>query len=546
MKIKKIIIYLLIILISILGSIIILNYSKEKDDINLILLGNSYIEIDIGENYIDPGCMAFNKNGDNISNNIIKEGSINNLELGKYKIIYRINYNNKIKSIERTINVVNNPLIIDIKKDIEEDTGNDLNIIIDIKGYNYKHIILPDGNIDTNRNINYIVNSNGDYDFTIVPIIGDNIIKSININNIDKSLPNGICNVTINKDNTLININNISEYINKVEYYNNDILINENIINNTIINDYIYNNKTSHNVKVKLYDKVNNISVLNCNIDDKSYEEPIKGSSSNLVFSEERDSLKIYINKYNDYYISRIWAINPYLQLNKFDSPEYGTNLYKPGILLEKAISSNNLNNNLIVGFNASGFYLKDTYDSSSVNAYSKYNKTSVGTLVITNGKVIRNAYQYAVKTWFTMGINKDNKLIIFKDEKNSNIDEKNKWSQSVINSGIRNTYTFASPLVENGISSTTTTSMPSISSKVNRQAICQVNNNNFLLITGANLNRTDLINIMLQNKCITGLNLDGGGSIALLYKSSNSNNVNTITGNGRSLTEVGYFTEIE
>ena len=47
----------------------------------------------------------------------------------------------------------------------------------------------------------------------------------------------------------------------------------------------------------------------------------------------------------------------------------------------------------------------------------------------------------------------------------------------------------------------------------------------------------------MLNLKCQTGTNLDGGGSIALLYKDKNSS-IQTIIGNGRSLTEVGYFSE--
>lgn len=85
---------------------------------------------------------------------------------------------------------------------------------------------------------------------------------------------------------------------------------------------------------------------------------------------------------------------------------------------------------------------------------------------------------------------------------------------------------------------------MPSATSKLNRQAICQVNANNFILITGSNLNRDDLINIMLDLKCQTGTNLDGGGSIALLFKDKNSNEIETVIGNQRALTEVGYFIE--
>ena len=48
----------------------------------------------------------------------------------------------------------------------------------------------------------------------------------------------------------------------------------------------------------------------------------------------------------------------------------------------------------------------------------------------------------------------------------------------------------------------------------------------------------------MLDLKCYTGSNLDGGGSIALLFKSKSSNSIDTIIGNQRDLTEVGYFSQ--
>ncbi len=95
-----------------------------------------------------------------------------------------------------------------------------------------------------------------------------------------------------------------------------------------------------------------------------------------------------------------------------------------------------------------------------------------------------------------------------------------------------------------NGVASDLSKSMPAPESKLNRQAMCQIDTNNFLLITGSNLSRGDLINIMLENHCQTGTNFDGGGSIALLYKSANTTGIEAIVGNGRALSEVGYFTE--
>ena len=266
-------------------------------------------------------------------------------------------------------------------------------------------------------------------------------------------------------------------------------------------------------------------------------------TGGSLVKEEKTDTLSVSIYKSNSYYVTKIWVKDAYKQLNKYDSPNYGSTLTRPGVLMAYAAQQNGLKNKLMVGFNASGFYLRDTYDSQSVNTYSGYDKTSVGSLVITDGKVVRNAYKYAVKTWYITGVDQSNRMRIFEDAKNSDVNSKKQWSESIIGT-VRNTFTFASPLVINGAASDITTSMPSPTSALNRQAFCQINENNFALITGSNLTRDNLINIMLSLECQTGTNFDGGGSIALLFKSKNSDSIETIIGNNRALTEVGYFSE--
>ena len=267
------------------------------------------------------------------------------------------------------------------------------------------------------------------------------------------------------------------------------------------------------------------------------------GLSGEIVKQEETETLKVVIRKSGSYYTTQIWVKDPYNQLMKYDSPQYCRALYLPGYLMEKGISESGSTDKLAVGFNASGFYLKNTYDAASVNYYPAYDKTSVGTLVITNGKVVRNAYDKAYKTWYIAGVDKNGTLQIYTDSKSSDANAKKQWADGVI-SEIKNTFTFASPLVVNGQASNETTSMPSPTGAPKRQAICQIDGNNFLLITGSNLTRQNLIDIMLSANCQTGTNFDGGGSIALLFKSKNSTKIDTVVGNGRALTEVGYFVE--
>ena len=69
-------------------------------------------------------------------------------------------------------------------------------------------------------------------------------------------------------------------------------------------------------------------------------------------------------------------------------------------------------------------------------------------------------------------------------------------------------------------------------------------NDNNFVLFTTKSSTRNIAISKFLDLGCINAVNLDGGGSVALLFKAKDSNTINVVTGNGRSLPEVGYFVE--
>lgn len=298
----------------------------------------------------------------------------------------------------------------------------------------------------------------------------------------------------------------------------------------------------------------------NNNDDDEKIEDPILPSSSaNIVVDVKTSSLIFSIEKVKEsnleYYITRIWMADPYNQINKTDSPEYGKVLYKPKELLKYTIENKNLTNKTIIAFNASGFY-SNSFEAEALKVYADYYNTSVGTIVITDGEVVRNVWNKPYRTRTIAGITKDGTLTLFTDKDFANrnnptadeLEEKEKWAKAVIDSGIKNTFTFASPLVVDSKASNDTTSMPQINTKRPRQAICQINKNNYALITSFNDNygqtRDDLINIMLNLNCQTGTNLDGSGSTVLLYKEADSNEIITVGGGSRGLPEIGYFTE--
>lgn len=515
----------------------------------LELKGDKEITINKNSSYQEPGYIAYDKLGNDISKQVVITGSVNPNVVGTYKITYKITSDNQTLEKTRTVKVVDNQVIDDsLNLILSYDTkltNKEISVSIKVEGSTFDYLVYPNKVVTTNSTSTYIIKENGTYTFLAYNKSGRKFKKEITITSIDLVKPTGSCTATINNSSTNIVVSNLNKQIDTFTYYDNT-----KVITTTTTKSYNYNLKTSNNVFVNLKDLAGNTNLISCKIIDNSFYSaitPINGE--NVILERSTSTLKVYVSKYSNYYLTRVWVRNPYSQLNKFDSFEYGTNLYRPSVLLKGASDTYNLKNQFLLGFNASGFYLKDKYDAESVNKYSKYNKTSVGTLVITNGKVIRNYYDKSFKTWYIMGIDKNNQMRLFTDSKattSSEINEKKVFSNTVINSGIRNTFTFAAPLILNGVRTNIRTSMPDPNNNTLKgiQTICQVNDNNFVLITSTSMKRNDAIEKMLSLNCKTATNLDGGGSVALLYKDIGSNEVKVILGNNRSLTEVAYFSE--
>lgn len=536
---------LLIIAIAIVIIVIIyMLVTKEKED-EFTLVGND-LTIKYKEEYIEPGYKYIDKDNNDLTNKVQVVNNINNKVPGTYKVIYR--YNNKI--LTRVVTVLkpdSYDIVINYIVSKTDLTNEDILVNYNIVGSTLYKIELPNGNITGNQEGSFTINKNGTYVIKAYNEMNQLFQKEIIVNNIDKEIPTGTCKATItSKDSKMVVDAKDKSGILKYEYYDDNKLL----ISNSS-SEYTTSNVLSKNLLVKVFDKAGNSSDIKCNVIDNRYHDPIKPNpDENIVFQEETETLKTYITKKGSYYLTRIWVKDAYSQFNKAASPSYGDKLYTPKKLIEYAISDKNLNNKLIVGFNASGFYLKATYDNDSVNAYPAYDKTAVGTIVINNGVVFRNAYDHAVKQWYITGITKENKMVIFEDNvatSASEIANKQVWAKEVINSGIRNTFNFAGPVIQNGQKLTSFShSMPNYTNDITKglQMICQINENNFVLFTSHSETRNNAINKFLELGCKTATNFDGGGSVALLYKSKNSTEITGVIGGGRELPETGYFTE--
>lgn len=517
--------------------------TEEKDTFTLI---GGDITLAYKESYVEPGYTYIDKNKNDLTSQVVVTNNINNEKPGNYQVYYEYGGLFLIRNV-----VVLEPSSYDITIDYELDnmemTKDDVTVTYKVSGDTFTQLELPNGKMSNELKGSFVVDSNGTYKIIAYNIQNIPFEQEIVVDNIDKEAPVGTCKAVLNLKNTNIVVD--AKDNNKIVQY--EYLDNNNSISKMEANEYTTGEKTTEKISVKVYDEVGNNTTVTCSITDKRYYDPIKPpAKENVIFREETDTLKAYISKVSNYYLTRIWVRDAYSQLNKAVSPQYGVQMHYPQTLLETAVRTNKLQNKLVIGFNASGFYLKGIFDAYSVSKYPAYNLTSVGTIVINNGKVVRNAYDKAVKQWYITGINKKNKMVVYEDNVASGSDaiaKKKTWSQTVINSGIRNTFTFAGPVILNGKKLTSfSSSMPNPSNNAYKglQLICQINENNYVLFTAVSERRNVAIEKFLSLGCQTAVNLDGGGSVALYYKSKNSKELTTVIRGSRAIPETGYFTE--
>lgn len=104
-NLKKIIIFGIILLIIILLIIWFIKFLNNR--VTFKLLGDSYITLNTGEEYIEPGYIATNNKGVDISNQVITSGTVDTSIPKLYEIIYRLNN----KKLSRKVKVIDNPVI---------------------------------------------------------------------------------------------------------------------------------------------------------------------------------------------------------------------------------------------------------------------------------------------------------------------------------------------------------------------------------------------------------------------------------------------------
>ena len=530
---------------------------KEIGKSYIYLLGDLTMYIELNSQYIEPGYEVV----DTVDGGLLKDkvnisSTVDTSKAGIYRVIYSVvNSSGVTTSNQRIVVVMNSD--VSLYLDNENYTNSDENINIYVKDVYFDYMILPNGNKVTENKYAYTISENGDYKFRVYSRKGADKEYTISIANINKTKPTGSCSGSYKNGVSTIKM-----------VASDDIGILKYVINgSTYTTDTININGEYNNITVTIYDKANNNINVSCNLSNNNPiipsstpkpqtptptvepipTPPVTPPSNNSTTKEtiiSTNTLKVWMEKHSTFYVTYVWAANPYRQLKTAVPNNFGNELSRPTAILEGAISKHGFGNKSMVAVNGSGFVLKGTYDSQYAYANSSWNKTSVSPIVIVEGNVLRDISNGKIpsSTHITYGLKKNGYLGYYTYSAGTNVQSNIDTSKRIINDGVLNTFAFNPVLVYNGTVVSSGTS-PNI-----RQGFCQIDKNNFVFITNncarnSGFSFKSLGEYMVSIGCQTGFNLDGGGSTTLIYKNGNSG-LNVVYGNGRSIADVLYFHE--
>lgn len=245
--------------------VIIINNQEIKNLFPTISLnGEDLIYLVAGNNYQEEGVSAYDTYDGNISSNVKIDGTVNNTIKGEYIIGYTVtNSRGYSNTVTRKINVIDNEtdLIIDYK--LTPSTLTNENVLINLIVSNeYNKIIYPNGT--EGNSLSYEVEENGIYKFIIYDKYDRAIEKEIEIDNIDREVPQGSCTATRYYNKTEIKVDmTTNKEISSYEYY-----LNNNLVQSTQSNYYISTVAKPSIVQVKVKDSINNQNELTCSFKD--------------------------------------------------------------------------------------------------------------------------------------------------------------------------------------------------------------------------------------------------------------------------------------
>ncbi len=497
----------------------------EDLDVTFTLNGNLVQDVKKDSLYNEYGYKAIGNNKKDYSKYVTIEGIVNTHKVGSYQIIYNLDVGSVHKKLSRTINVIGEKYALTLSSNHLTNQNVVISIENNLKEFSY---FLNPLNVEVKEEkSDFIATQNGIYTFYMYDRLGNRDQIDVTISNIDKIAPTVNCEASVSGKYKTYLLNAIDENgISRYRYNGNDY----DSPKITVLN----NNEDG---LISVYDKAGNSTKITC-----EYKSITK--KGEIVANYDSETLKYWIEKpTSTYVITHIWVKDGYTQMKTAVNATIGK-LETAKTILDREKSK--YESKGMVAINASAFVM------NSSNPLIKYNSawksSSDAPIIISDGELLRDfTNQNLPSTLYPVyGLKDDGYLAYYNFYGGDDSIEKNKKTLETIKSeGIMHTFSFSPILVVDNESKVNMTS------KNIRQALCQIDRNNFLIISNINpttkrtkgLSFKEVANIMVKSDCKLGVNLDGGGSLSLYYK-TDSSGLKTIKSSNRKIADVLYFVE--
>lgn len=241
------------------------------DRIKIKLKGYSHIYLLKGMSFTDDSVLAVTDSGKDVTDTVVKEGSVDVNKVGTYTIVYKVtDSSGKSASVKRVVDVMDMSVTATVST--TQKTNRSVILKVVASADKFSHMIMPDGVKNKSNVGEYIVEENGKYAFEVVNEQGLSTTYVYVINNIDKSAPSGSCSGYTTGKKSFIT----------VSAKDNDAVAKYMIGNNTYNSSSIELNEVVPNPTIVIYDVVGNTKSITCELENRYTYVP---SDSSFSFS---------------------------------------------------------------------------------------------------------------------------------------------------------------------------------------------------------------------------------------------------------------------
>ena len=246
------------------------NVINKPKDYTFIYLNSVNKNVDLylqkGDTYKEPGYQVFSTSGVDLTSKVKISGNVDTSKKGTYKLIYSVVDNSGV-----TISVSRKVIVMDSDIDLSLDTDGYTNKDVVINAYvvdeYFDYMILPNNEKITSRNYSYKVSENGKYTFKVYNKKGSIKESSIEVKNIDRTLPSGSCTIDQDETGSFIKLNatdgsGIKQYVYNGKNYSSNRINLASYVESA--NVTIYDNAgNSKNVSCKAVPKIYISNIVN-------------------------------------------------------------------------------------------------------------------------------------------------------------------------------------------------------------------------------------------------------------------------------------------